>query len=121
MTLQEAEFIANEFDKLTSVQSAEVVPNADGDYSVLITRTDGRRAVSCDLDTADGALRVVKIEEDYGHAVYATLGEGNVSRVLLSRGLEGMVGGKPRREGSQKRAIRRLRDRDHFHRLFIGA
>src|SRR5271165_3161844 len=32
-----------------------------------------------------------------------------------------MVGGKPRREGSQKRAIRRLRDRDHFYRLFIGA
>ena len=78
MTLQEAEFIANEFNKLTSVQSAEVVPNVDGDYSVLITRTDGRRAVSCDLDTADGALRVVKIEEDYAHAVYATLGEGNV-------------------------------------------
>jgi hypothetical protein len=43
------------------------------------------------------------------------------SRVLLSRDLEGMVGGKPRRESSQKRAIRRLRDRDHFHRLFIGA
>jgi hypothetical protein len=73
MTLQEAEFIANEFNKLTSVQSAEVVPNVDGDYSVLITRTDGRRAVSCDLDTADGALRVVKIEGDYAHAVYATL------------------------------------------------
>ena len=29
MTLQEAEFIANEFNKLTSVQSAEVVPNVD--------------------------------------------------------------------------------------------
>ncbi len=56
MTLQEAEFIANEFNKLTSVQSAEVVPNVDGDYSVLVTRTDGRRVVSCDLDTADGAL-----------------------------------------------------------------
>jgi len=84
MTLQEAEFIANEFNKLTSVQSAEVVPNVDGDYSVLITRTDGRRAVFCDLDTADGALRVVKIEEDYAHAVYATLGEGNVP-VFCSR------------------------------------
>ena len=43
MTLQEAEFIANEFNKLTSIQSAEVVPNVDGDYSVLVTRTDGRR------------------------------------------------------------------------------
>jgi len=40
------------------VQSAEVVPNVDGDYSVLVTRTGGRRAVSCDLDTADGALTV---------------------------------------------------------------
>jgi len=49
MTLQEAEFIANEFNKLTSVQSAEVVPNVDGYYSVLITRTAGRRAVSCYL------------------------------------------------------------------------
>jgi len=121
MTLQEAEFIANEFNKLTSVQSAEVVPNVDGDYSVLITRTDGRRAVSCDLDTADWVLTVVKIEENYAHAVYATLGEGNVPVFCSRRDLEGMVGGKPRREGSQKRAIRRLRDRDHFHRLFIGA
>ena len=33
MTLPEAEFIANEFNKFTSVQSAEVVPNVDGDYS----------------------------------------------------------------------------------------
>jgi hypothetical protein len=63
MTLQEAEFIANEFNNLTSVQSAEVVPNMDGDYSVLVTRTDGRRAVSCDLDAADGALTVAKIED----------------------------------------------------------
>ena len=84
MTLQEAEFIANEFNKLTSVQSAEVVPNVDGDYSVLITRTDGRRAVSCDLDTADWVLTVVKIEENYAHAVYSTLGEGNVP-VFCSR------------------------------------
>ena len=78
MTLQEAEFIANEFNKLTSVQSAEVVPNVDGYYSVLVTRTDGRRAVSCNLDAADGAITVAKIEEDYAHAGYATLGEGNV-------------------------------------------
>jgi len=63
MTLQEAEFIANEFNNLTSVRSAEVVPNVDGDYSVLVTRTDGRRVVSCDLDSAEGALTVVKIEE----------------------------------------------------------
>ena len=84
MTLQEAEFIANEFNKLTSIQSAEVVPDMDGDYSVLVTRTDGRRAVSCDLDTADGALTVIRIEEDYAHAVYATLDEGNVP-VFCSR------------------------------------
>jgi hypothetical protein len=64
MTLQEAEFIATEFNKLTSVQSAEVVPNMDGYYSVLVTRTDGRRAVSCNLDTSHEALTVAKSEED---------------------------------------------------------
>ncbi|MGA8655679.1 MAG: hypothetical protein WB586_05975 [Chthoniobacterales bacterium] len=84
MTLQEAEFVANEFNKSTSVLSAEVVPNVDGDYSVLVTRTDGRRAISRDLGTADEALAVVKIEEDYALAVYATLGEGNVP-VFCSR------------------------------------
>jgi len=84
MTLQEAEFVANEFNKFTSVLSAEVVPNVDGDYSVLVTRTDGRRAISRDLDTADEALTVVKIEEDYALAVYAKLGEGNVP-VFCSR------------------------------------
>ena len=31
MTLPEAEFIADEFNKFTSVQSAEVVPNVCGD------------------------------------------------------------------------------------------
>src|SRR6516162_8085095 len=31
-----------------------------------------------------------------------------------------MVGAKRRREGSQKRAIRGLRDQDNFHRLSIG-
>ena len=36
MTLPEAEFIANEFNKFASVQSAEVVPNVGGDYSVLV-------------------------------------------------------------------------------------
>jgi hypothetical protein len=35
-------------------------------------------------NTADGAFTVVKIEEDYAHAVYATLGEGNVP-VFCSR------------------------------------
>jgi hypothetical protein len=84
MTHHEAEFIANEFNKLTSVQSAEVVSNVDGDYSVLVTRTAGRRAISRDLDTAEEALAVVKIEEDHAHAVYATLGEGNIP-VFCSR------------------------------------
>jgi hypothetical protein len=42
------------------------------------------------------------------------------SRVLLSRDLEGVVGGKRRRERSQKRAIRRIRERDNFHGLSIG-
>ncbi len=36
------------------------------------------------------------------------------ARVLLSRDLEGVVGGKRRRERSQKRAIRRIRERDNF-------
>src|SRR6516225_7426739 len=98
MTHHEAEFIANEFNKLTSVQSAEVVSNVDGDYSVLITRTDGRRAVSCDLDTADWVLTVVKIEEDYAPAVYATLGEGNIpvscSRETWKARWEANPGGK---------------------------
>ena len=84
MTLQEAEFIANEFNKLTSVQSAEVVPNVDGDYSVLVTRTDGSRAISRDLDTANDAHAILQIEEYYAQAVYATLGEGNVP-VFCSR------------------------------------
>ena len=109
MTLQEAEFIANEFNKLTSVQSAEVVPNVGGDYSVLVTRTDGSRAISRDLDTANDAHAILQIEEYYAQAVYATLGEGNAP-VFCSR-----------EEGSQKRAIRRLRVRDNFHRLSIGA
>ena len=84
MTLQEAEFIANEFNKLTSVQSAEVVPNVGGDYSVLVTRTDGRRAISRDLDAANDAHAALQIEESYAQAVYATLGEGNVP-VFCSR------------------------------------
>ena len=84
MTLQEAEFIANEFNKFTSVQSAEVVPNVGGDYSVLVTRTDGRRAISRDLDTANDAHAALQIEESYAQAVYATLGEGNVP-VFCSR------------------------------------
>ena len=77
MTLQEAEFIANEFNKFTSVQSAEVVPNVGGDYSVLVTRGDGRRAISRDLDAANDAYAALQIEEFYARAVYATLGEGN--------------------------------------------
>ena len=50
MTLQEAEFVANEFNKFTSVLLAEVAPNVGGDYGVLVTRTDGRRAISSDLE-----------------------------------------------------------------------
>jgi hypothetical protein len=97
MTHHEAEFIANEFNKLASVQSAEVVSNVDGDYSVLVTRTDGRRAISRDLDTAEEALAVVKIEEDHAHAVYATLGEGNIP-VFCSRET-GRHGGRQTRAG----------------------
>jgi hypothetical protein len=84
MTLPEAECIAKEFNKFTSVQSAEVVPNVGGDYSVLVTRTDGRRAISHDLDAANDAHAVLQSEEYYAQAVYATLGEGNVP-VFCSR------------------------------------
>ena len=122
MTLLEAEFIANEFNKFTSFQSVEVGPNVGGDYSVLVTRTDGRRAISRDLDAANDAHAALQIEESYAQAVYATLGEGNVPVFCLLRDFEGMVEGeKRRREGGQKRAIRRLRDRGNFHRLSIGA
>jgi hypothetical protein len=84
MTLPEAEFIADEFNKFTSVQSAEVVPNVCGDYSVLVTRTDGRRAISRDLGAASDAHAALQIEEYYAQAVYATLGEGNAP-VFCSR------------------------------------
>ena len=84
MTLPEAEFIANEFNKFTSVLSAEVVPNVGGDYGVLVTRTDGRRAISSDLEAANDAHAILQIEEYYAQAVYATLGEGNVP-VICSR------------------------------------
>jgi hypothetical protein len=98
MTLPEAEFIANEFNKFTSVQSAEVVPNVGCDYSVLVTRTDGRRAISRDLDTANDAHAVLQIEEYYAQAVYATLGEGNVpvfcSREIWKAWWEANAGGK---------------------------
>ena len=98
MTLPEAEFIANEFNKFTSVQSAEVVPNVGGDYSVLVTRTDGRRAISRDLDTANDAHAALQIEESYAQAVYATLGEGNVpvacSRETWKAWWEENAGGK---------------------------
>ena len=98
MTLPEAEFIANEFNKFTSVQSAEVVPNVGGDYSVLVTRTDGRRAISRDLDVANDAHAALRIEESYAQAVYATLGEGNVpvacSRETWKAWWEENAGGK---------------------------
>ena len=68
MTLPEAEYIANEFNKFTSVQSAEVVPNVGGDYSVLVTRRDGRRAISRDLDAANDAYAALQIEESYAQA-----------------------------------------------------
>jgi hypothetical protein len=55
-----------------------------GDYSVLLTRTDGRRAIARDLDAANDAHAALQIEESYAQAVYATLGEGNVP-VLCSR------------------------------------
>ena len=79
MTLPEAEFIANEFNKFTSVQSAEVVPNVGG-------------------DAANDAHAALQIEESYAQAVYATLGEGNVpvacSRETWKAWWEENAGGK---------------------------
>lgn len=78
MTLQEAEFTVHEFKKVTVIQSAEVVPNIDGDYSVLVT------AIFRDLSIAAKALGIARAEEDFGNMAYATLGESNVP-VLCSR------------------------------------
>lgn len=98
MTFPEAEFSANEFNKFTSVQSAEVVPNVGGGYSVLVTRTDGRRAISRDLETVNDAHAVLQGEEYYAQAVYATLGEGNApvfcSRETWKTWWEANAGGK---------------------------
>ena len=52
MTLQQAEFTVHEFEKMTVIQSAEVVPNIDGDYSVLVT------AIFRDLSIAAKALGI---------------------------------------------------------------
>jgi hypothetical protein len=89
MTLQEAEFIANEFNNLTYVQSAEVVPNMDGDYSVLVTRTDGRRAVSCDLDAAV-CLNLGKKGTSFsvdGHGLTTTISERGVKETFSIPGV----------------------------------
>src|SRR5260370_9636028 len=63
MTLPEAEFIANEFNKFTSVQSAEVVPNVGGDYSELVKPTAGRRAIALDLAPANVPMAALLIEQ----------------------------------------------------------
>src|SRR5271165_4009010 len=84
MTLPGSRIYRERIHKFTSFQSAEVGPNVGGDYSVLVTRTDGRRAISRDLDAANDAHAALQIEESYAQAVYATLGEGNVP-VFCSR------------------------------------
>jgi hypothetical protein len=72
MTLTDAESIVDEFNKLTLVESAEVVANIDGDCSLRLIATFR------DSSVASKVLGAARIEEDFGHTVYATLGEGNV-------------------------------------------
>jgi hypothetical protein len=60
MTLQQAEFTVHEFEKMTVIQSAEVVPNIDGDYSVLVT------AIFRDLSIAAKALGIARAAENCG-------------------------------------------------------
>ena len=79
MTLQEAEFIVHEFKKVTVIQSAEVVPNIDGDYSVVVT------AIFRDLSIAAKTLGIARAEEDFGNMAYATLARAMFPGSALER------------------------------------
>jgi hypothetical protein len=67
MTLKDAELIADEFRKLTLVESAEVVANTDGRWSVRLI------AIFRNSSIASKVLGTARVEEDFG------LGEGNIS------------------------------------------
>jgi hypothetical protein len=72
MTLKDAELIADEFRKLTLVESAEVVANTDGHWSVRLI------AIFRNSSIAYKVLGTARVEEDFGS------GEGNIS-VLCDR------------------------------------
>ncbi|MGA8655350.1 MAG: hypothetical protein WB586_04315 [Chthoniobacterales bacterium] len=72
MTLKDAKLIADEFRKLTLVESAEVVANIDGHWSVRLI------AIFRNSSIASKVLGTARVEEDFGS------GEGNIS-VLCDR------------------------------------
>lgn len=62
--LGEAKSVVAEFSKLAILESAEIVPNAQGDWSVRLTATFR------DLSIASKVLGTARAEEDFG-TVYA--------------------------------------------------
>jgi hypothetical protein len=60
MNLNNAEWITEEFNKLALVESAEVVLNSEGDWSVRITATFGDSSIACKV------LGTTRAEEDFG-------------------------------------------------------
>jgi hypothetical protein len=72
MTLKDAESIADEFRKLTLVESVEVVANIDGHWSVRLM------AIFRNSSIASKVLGTARVEEEFG------LSEGNIS-VLCDR------------------------------------
>jgi len=60
MTLDDAESIVYEFRKLTLVESAEVVANINGDWSVRLI------AIFRDSSIASRVLGTARMEENFG-------------------------------------------------------
>ena len=60
MDLEEAKLVVEELSKLALVESAEVVPNSQGDWSVRLTATFR------DLSIASKVLGTARVEEDFG-------------------------------------------------------
>ena len=60
MNLKKAELIVEEFNKVALVESAEVVLNSEGDWSIRITATFR------DLSMASRVLGTARAEEDFG-------------------------------------------------------
>ena len=60
MNLKNAELIIEEFNKLALVESAEVVANSEGDWSVRVTATFGDSSIACKI------LGAARAEEDFG-------------------------------------------------------